>query len=204
MATEKNQLSEQSDAPKLTEPVIDFAKDLKSLAELPWPRILLYSLCFGLLVAFGSFLVGLPELIKVGVLNYSQTGDALGGRNAGSMAFASLLAVLLITIGSSASVICLLLINGSKTIQFIFLCGVVGLMLVCWMVIAASLGALPLICLTGAILINDWDSDSIGLAVMGVVFFYPAMKCWNALHFTLVNYANVFRWVYRTVAKYRV
>jgi hypothetical protein len=204
MTTEKNQLSEQSDTSKLTEPVIDFAKDLKSLAELPWFRILLYSLCFGLLVAFGSFLVGLPELIKVGVLNYSQTGDALGGRNAGSMAFASLLAVLLITIGSSASVICLLLINGSKTIQFIFLCGVVGLVLACWMVIGVSLGVLPLICLTGAILINDWDSDSIGLAVMGVVFFYPAMKCWNTLHFTLVNYANIFRWVYRTVAKYRV
>lgn len=177
-------------------PPINFRDDIQDVISLPWGTILFFSFVFGLLTALVSFLAGIPGLIGLAAENYFQTGNVLGGESWFSLLLIFLLTVVLIAFSMTFLVTGWLLLNGSKTIQFLFLWTLVGVAYFCWIGIAFCVVCIPLVGFSAWVFTGDWSP-----AMIGVVFLYPAWKMGKGFWYSLKNFPAVANWVYRTVAE---
>lgn len=175
---------------------IDFSEDIKDVIRLPWKPILTGSFLFGLLLSLASFLVGLPGIIGQAFVNYQDSGDLLSGEDPWMILFIFLLTILLITFSSTFLVIAFMLLNGSKTFQFLFLWSLVTLGYLILLLITLCVSAIPVLCLFGAVVEGSW-----GFGVGGIVMLYPAWKLLQGSYYSLRNLPGVVHWVYRTTAK---
>ena len=181
------------------QPKIDFSKDIKGIICLPWGRILTGALLFGLLISLTSFLAGLTGIIKQGLLNYQSTGDLFIGEDPLMVLFVFLITFLLITFAATFSVVGFMLLNGSKTFQFLFVWSLVTLGYLILLSFTLCLAAIPILCLLGLFFEANWE-----FAIIGIVMLYPAWKLLYGSYYSLRHLPSVANWVYQSTAKAQV
>ncbi|MDG2184672.1 MAG: hypothetical protein P8K79_03270 [Mariniblastus sp.] len=178
------------------QPEIDFTEDIKGVISLPWRQILIGAFLFGFLVSLTSFLAGLTGIIKQALLNYQSTGDLLNGEDPLMILFIFLLTILLITFATTFAVVGFMLINGSKTFQFLFLWSLVTLGYLILLLLTLCVTAILVLCLLGIFVEANWE-----FGVVGIVMLYPAWKLLRGSFYSLRNLSSVAQWVYQTTAK---
>ena len=178
------------------QPEIDFSEDIKGVISLPWRQILTGAFLFGFLVSLTSFLAGLTGIIRQALLNYQSTGDLLNGEDPLTILFVFLLTILLITFATTFAVVGFMLLNGSKTFQFLFVWSLVTLGYLILLLLTLCVAAIPILCLFGIFIEANWE-----FGIIGIVMLYPAWKLLYGSYYSLRHLPSVANWVYQSTAK---
>lgn len=177
---------------------IDFKRDLRNVLSLPWSIILRYGFAFGLLAAIGGAMMGIPEILLEQLLRFLNTGevDLTGERDISFLVTTFILIVVLVACVITSLLVVFLLLQGSKTVQFIFLWCLTMFFYCSGILLLVSILGMPFIFVVGAFAENE-----VMLAGLAIVLAYPGWKAGQGLWFMFTNFQVMSRWVYRTVAE---
>ena len=177
---------------------IDFKRDLRNVLSLPWSIILRYGFAFGLLAAIGGAMMGIPEILLEQLLRFLNTGevDLTGERDISFLVTTFILIVVLVACVITSLLVVFLLLQGSKTVQFIFLWCLTMFFYCSGILLLVSILGMPFIFVVGAFAENE-----VMLAGLAIVLAYPGWKAGQGLWFMFTNFRVMYRWVYRTVAE---
>ena len=177
---------------------IDFKRDLRNVLSLPWSSILRYGFAFGLLAAIGGAIIGIPEILLEQLLRFLNTGevDLTGERDISFLVITFILIVVLVASAITSLLVVFLLLQGSKTVQFIFLWCLTMFFYCSGILLLVSILGMPFILVVGAFAENE-----VMLAGLAIVLAYPGWKAGQGLWFMFTNFRVMSRWVYRNVAE---
>ena len=177
---------------------IDFKRDLRNVLSLPWSIILRYGFAFGLLASIGGAIMGIPEILLEQLLRFLNTGevDLTGERDISSLVTTFILIVVLVACVITSLLVVFLLLQGNKTVQFIFLWCLTMFFYCSGILLLVSILGMPFILVVGAFAENE-----VMLAGLAIVLAYPGWKAGQGLWFMFTNFRVMSRWVYRTVAE---
>ena len=177
---------------------IDFKRDLRNVLSLPWSIILRYGFAFGLLAAIGGAMMGIPEILLEQLLRFLNTGevDLTGERDISFLVTTFILIVVLVACVITSLLVVFLLLQGNKTVQFIFLWCLTMFFYCSGILLLVSILGMPFIFVVGAFAENE-----VMLAGLAIVLAYPGWKAGQGLWFMFTNFRVMSRWVYRNVAE---
>ena len=141
--------------------------------------------------------MGPPELAWTGFQNsWHHEGDVLGGKDPLTLVASFFLTFLVIGLVTSLGIAGFILLNVSKTIQSLFLWGVVTAGYFLIIIITICCVGIVVVSFYGALFEGEW-----GFGILGLFFCYPAYKLCPATWYALGHLPDVVRWVYQTVGK---
>ncbi len=164
---------------------IDFKRDLRKVLSLPWSIILRYGFVFGLLAAIGGAIMGIPEILLEQLLLFLNTGKVDPDRRAKHffLVITFILIVVLVACVVTSLLVVFLLLQGSKTVQFIFLWCLTMFFYCNGVLLLVSILGMPFILVVGAFAENE-----VMLAGLAIVLAYPGWKADRAFGLCLPTF----------------
>jgi hypothetical protein len=150
----------------------------------------------GLFVALMSLRMALPDMLKKGLLNLINDGDLMSGEDPKLTALALVLVFLFVGLMTSFSLTAIVLLNGSKTAQFLFLWSLVLSGYVALIGIAVNLFGIVVLGVYGALVEGEW-----GFLIVAIICVYPAYISVNGSHYCIVKSSKVSNRVYEIIGK---
>ena len=175
---------------------IDFKEDLKQVISLPWLKIWMAGFVMGLFVALVSLAVELPGILREGILNLINDGDFMPGKDPKLSALAFVLVFLFVGMMTSFSLSAMVLLNGSKTAQFLFVWSLVLSGYFALIFFSLSMVGIVVLSVCSALFEGEW-----GLLILAAVCVYPAYLSVKANYYCIVKISKVSDWIYKSLAK---
>ncbi|MEC7564472.1 MAG: hypothetical protein VX738_02215 [Planctomycetota bacterium] len=175
---------------------IDFKEDLKQVISLPWLKIWMAGFATGLMVALLSLVVELPGILEEGILDLINDGDLLSGEDPKHIFLGTVLVFLLISVMTSFVLTAFVLINGSKTVQFLFVWSLVLSGYFALIFFSLSMVGIVVLSVCSALFEGEW-----GLLMLAAVCVYPAYLSVKAGYYCIVKIPKVSDWIYKSLAK---
>ena len=150
----------------------------------------------GLFVALMSLGTALPDMLKEGLLNLVNDGDLMSGEDPKLTALAFVLIFLFVGMMTSFALTAIVLLNGSKTAQFLFLWSLVLLGYVVLIGIALNLVGIVVLSVYGTLVEGEW-----GFLILAVICVYPAYISVKGSYYCIVKISKVSNWAYEIIAK---
>ena len=175
---------------------IDFKEDLKQVISLPWLKIWMAGFAMGLMVALVSLAVELPGILREGILNLINDGDLMPGKDPKLSALAFVLVFLFVGMLTSFSLSAMVLLNGSKTAQFLFLWSLVLSGYFALIFFSLSMVGVVVLSVCSALFDGEW-----GLLILATVCVYPAYLSVKGSYYSIVKISKVSDWIYKSLVK---
>ena len=175
---------------------IDFKEDLKQVISLPWLKIWMAGFVMGLFVALMSLGMALPALLKEGLLNLINDGDLMSAEDPKLSALAFVLVFLFVGMLTSFSLSAMVLLNGSKTAQFLFVWSLVLSGYFALIFFSLSMVGVVVLSVCSALFEGEW-----GLLILAIICVYPAYISIKGSYYSIVKISKVSDWIYKSLAK---
>ena len=175
---------------------VDFKKDLRAVISLPWLKIWMAGFVMGLFVALMSLGMALPDMLKEGLLNFINDGDLTSGEDPKLTALAFVLVFLFVGMMTSFSLTAIVLLNGSKTAQFLFLWSLVLSGYVALISIGVNLVGIVVLSVYLGLVEGEW-----GFLILAFICVYPAYISVKGSYHCIVKIPKVSDWIYGIMAK---
>ena len=175
---------------------IDFKEDLKQVLSLPWLKIWMAGFVMGLFVALVSLAVELPGILGEGILNLINDGDFMAGKDPELTALAFVLVFLFVGMMTSFSLTAIVLLNGSKTAQFLFVWSLVLSGYVALISIGVNLVGIVVLSVYLGLVEGEW-----GFLILAFICVYPAYISVKGSYHCIVKIPKVSDWIYGILAK---